>query len=252
MKKIIEGELINKSFGTEKEKMKVLRDISISIYEGEFISVMGPSGSGKSSLLYALSGMDTIDSGKVTFNGQDLTACEETKLSDIRRQQMGFVFQQPTFLRNLTIIDNVVLPARRDNRKKTKEITKKAQLFLERTGIGDLAYRMTNQVSGGQLQRAGICRALINQPKIIFGDEPTGALNSKTAQDIMTQFLQINREGTTMMLVTHDAKVAAQSERILFMKDGQIVDELQLGKLSNQVIENRTEKITRKMLSLEM
>lgn len=252
MKKIIDGERINKSFDIEKEKMKVLRDISVSIYEGEFISIMGPSGSGKSTLLYALSGMDTIDSGKVIFGEQNLTACGETELSDIRRQQMGFVFQQSSFLKNLTIIDNVILPAIRDNRKMTKEITKKAQLLLENTGIGDLAYRMTNQVSGGQLQRAGICRALINQPKIIFADEPTGSLNSKTSQEIMTQFLKINQEGTSIMLVTHDAKVAAQSERVLFMKDGQIVDELRLGKLSNQAIENRTEKITKRMLNIEI
>ncbi|WP_368654943.1 ABC transporter ATP-binding protein [Ornithinibacillus sp. 4-3] len=252
MKKIIDGQQIHKSFATDKKKVNVLRDVSVSLYEGEFISVMGPSGSGKSTLLYALSGMDTIDSGEVIFNSQSLTACGETELSDIRRQQMGFVFQQPTFLKNLTIIDNIVLPAMRDNRKKRKSIVNNAQQLLEKTGIGDLAYRMPNQVSGGQLQRAGICRALINEPKIIFGDEPTGALNSKSAEEIMRYFLQTNQAGMTILLVTHDAKVAAQSERVLFMKDGQIVDELQLGKLSNQVLDNRIEKVTRKMLKVEM
>lgn len=253
MKKILVGQQIHKSFIMEKERIKVLRDISLTIYKGEFISIMGPSGSGKSTLLYALSGMDTIDSGEITFNNQRLTACEEKELADIRRRQMGFVFQQPAFLKNLAIIDNIVLPAVRDNRKKAKELTKKAQQLLESTGIGDLTHRMTNQVSGGQLQRAGICRALINEPKIIFGDEPTGALNSKTAEEMMDHFLQINQEGTTIMLVTHDAKVAAKSERVLFMKDGKIVDELRLGKLSyQQGIENRIEKVTRKMLRLEM
>lgn len=141
----------------------------------------------------------------------------------------------------------------RDNKRKTKELAKKAQQLLENTGIGDLAYRMTNQVSGGQLQRAGICRALINEPKIIFGDEPTGALNSKTAEGMMDYFLQVNQEGTTIMLVTHDAKVAAKSERVLFMKDGQIVDELRLGKLAHQQgMDSRIEKVTRKMLRIEM
>ncbi|MEI3613782.1 ABC transporter ATP-binding protein [Pseudogracilibacillus sp. SO30301A] len=252
MKKIMDGQHIYKSFDAEKERIKVLRDVSVIIYEGEFISVMGPSGSGKSTLLYALSGMDTIDSGEVIFNHQRLGACGETELSDIRRQQMGFVFQQPIFLNNLTIIDNIVLPAMRDNRKKVKELASKAQQLLEITGIGNLAYRMPNQASGGQLQRAGICRALINEPKIIFADEPTGALNSKAAEEIMGNFLKINQEGITIMLVTHDAKVAAQSERVLFMKDGQIIDELQLGKLSNQTVEERAERVTRKMLKVEM
>src|SRR5690625_364909 len=252
MKKVINAQHIHKTFAVEKESVMVLKDVSTTIYEGEFVSVMGPSGSGKSTLLYALSGMDTIDSGEVIFNDQSLTACGETERSDIRRQQMGFVFQQPTFLKNLTIIDNIVLPVMRDNRKKGKELANKAKLLLERTGIGDLAYRMTNQVSGGQLQRAGICRALINEPKMIFADEPTGALNSKSAKEIMKSFLQINQEGSTILLVTHDAKVAAQSERILFMKDGQIVDELHLGKLSNSFLENRSEEHTSELLKVEM
>lgn len=252
MKKVINAQHIHKTFAVEKERVRVLEDVSTTIYEGEFVSVMGPSGSGKSTLLYTLSSMDTIDSGEVIFNDQSLTVCGETERSDIRRQQMGFVFQQPTFLKNLTIIDNIVLPAMRDNRKKGKELANKAKLLLERTGIGDLAYRMTNQVSGGQLQRAGICRALINEPKMIFADEPTGALNSKSAEEIMKSFLQINQEGSTILLVTHDAKVAAQSERVLFMKDGQIVDELHLGKLPNSFLENRTEKVTRKMLKVDM
>ncbi|GGP16850.1 ABC transporter ATP-binding protein [Oceanobacillus neutriphilus] len=252
MKKIINGQHIHKTFAAVKDKITVLEDISVAIYEGEFVSVMGPSGSGKSTLLYTLSGMDTIDHGEITFNGQSLTACGETELADIRRQQMGFVFQQPTFLKNLAIIDNIVLPALRDNRKKGKELANKAKQLLEKTGIGDLAYRMTNQVSGGQLQRAEICRALINEPKMIFADEPTGALNSRSAEEIMKNFLQINQQGRTILLVTHDAKVAAQSERVLFMKDGQIVDELHLGKLSNSFLENRTEKVTSKMLKVEM
>lgn len=252
MKKIINAQHIHKTFNVGKEEVKVLENVSVTIYEGEFVSIMGPSGSGKSTLLYTLSGMDTIDSGEITFNDQILTQCGETELADIRRQQMGFVFQQPTFLKNLAIIDNIILPAMRDNRKRRKELVNKAKQLLEKTGIGNLAYRMTNQVSGGQLQRAGICRALINEPKMIFADEPTGALNSKSAEEIMKIFLQINQEGTTILLVTHDAKVASQSERVLFMEDGQIVDELHQGKLSNPFLENRTKKVTRKMLRAEM
>lgn len=253
MKKILDGQRIYKSFDIDGEKIKVLQDVSITIYENEFVSIMGPSGSGKSTLLYALSGMESLESGEIIFHNQRLTACGETELADIRRQQMGFVFQQAAFLKNLTIIDNIVLPALRDHRKKAKELTKRAQQLLESAGICDLTNRMANQVSGGQLQRAGICRALINKPKIIFGDEPTGALNSKIAEEIMNHFFQINQEGTTIMLVTHDVKVAAKSERVLFMKDGQIIDELRLGRLSQQPrMENRIEKVTRKMLRIEM
>ncbi len=250
--KIIGGQQIYKSFGTEKEKIDILQDVSVTINQGEFVSVMGPSGSGKSTLLYALSGMDTLDRGDVLFDNQSLTACGETELADLRRQKMGFVFQQPTFLKNLMLIDNIILPAMRDKRKKGKELAMKAQQLLEKTGIGDLATRMTNQVSGGQLQRAGICRALINDPQIIFADEPTGALNSKAAEEIMTIFLQINQEGTTILVVTHDVKVSAQSERVLFMRDGQIVEELHLGKFSHTQLETRVEQVTKKMLQVGM
>jgi len=252
MKKIINAQHIYKSFNVAKEKVKVLKDISVSIYEGEFVSIMGPSGSGKSTLLYTLSGMETIDGGEINFNNQSLTSSGETELSNIRRQQMGFVFQQPIFLKNLVIIDNIILSALRDDRKKGKELINKAEQLLEKAGIGNLAYRMAHELSGGQLQRAGICRALINEPKIVFADEPTGALNSKSAEIIMENFLQINEAGTTILLVTHDVKVASYSERVLFMKDGQIVDELHLGKLSNPFLEDRIEEVNGKMLKVEM
>ena len=249
--KIINGQHIYKSFYTDNEKNTVLQDVSVAISQGEFVSIMGPSGSGKSTLLYALSGMDTIDSGEVFFGKQSLTTCSENTRADLRRQKMGFVFQQPVFLKNLTIIDNILLPARRDNLR-NKELVGKAEKLLEKTRIGQLAKRMTHQVSGGQLQRAGICRVLINDPIIIYGDEPTGALNSKAAEEIMEIFLQINQAGTTILLVTHDAKVAAQSERILFMRDGQLIEQLHLGKFTHSQLEKRTEQVTKKMLQVEI
>ena len=252
MNKIINGKEISKSFGNGEEKNTVLHNVSVAIDMGEFVSVMGPSGSGKSTLLYALSGMDTIDQGSVQFLETNLTECNEKNLADIRRKQMGFVFQQPTFLKNLTILDNIILPAMRDNRKEKEKLVTRANQLLEKTGISGLGNRMTAQVSGGQLQRAGICRALMSEPKIIFGDEPTGALNSKAAEEIMDNFLSINQEGTTIMLVTHDAKVAAKSERVLFMKDGEIVEELILGKYLGSDMDKRIEEITEKMLSVEM
>ena len=247
MKKIIVGEKIVKSFGIEDEKRTILNNLSIEIAEGEFISVMGPSGSGKSTLLFAISGMDEVDSGRISFNGQEISTLSEEKLADIRRTQMGMVFQQPYFLKNLNIIDNIVLLAVREQKKASNQLVQRAMKLMKETGIEELAQREVTQVSGGQLQRAGICRALMNQPKIIFGDEPTGALNSKASEEIMALFSKINAKGTTIMLVTHDAKVAAQTERVLFMKDGKIESELKLKAYKGRDLEQRTKMVMEQM-----
>ncbi|WP_203364310.1 ABC transporter ATP-binding protein [Bacillus sp. REN10] len=247
MKKIIIGENIVKSFGVGNEKHNVLDRVSVEINEGEFVSVMGPSGSGKSTLMYAMSGMDGIDDGKVSFDGRDLSALSEKELADIRRTKMGFIFQQPTLLKNLNILDNIILPSMRDNRKSATKVIEKAKMLMKKVGIAELEKRDITQVSGGQLQRAGICRALISNPKIIFGDEPTGALNSKSAQEIMDTISEINTEGTAVMLVTHDAKVAARTERIMFMCDGKIVSEMRFNKFNGTDMDDRMKKITAKM-----
>ncbi len=247
MEKIIIGETIVKSFGEGDEQHNVLDGVSVEINEGEFVAVMGPSGSGKSTLMFALSGTDGVDSGKVVFDGKDLSAATENELSDIRRRKMGFIFQQPTMLKNLNILDNIILPSMRDNRKKVMKISEKARALMKKVGIAELEKRDITQVSGGQLQRAGICRALMNNPKIIFGDEPTGALNSKSAQEIMDIFSEINADGTAVMLVTHDAKVAARTERVMFMRDGKIVSELKLPKFDGTNMDGRVEKVTAKM-----
>ena len=229
MKTILSGENIRKSFGEGEEKNRVLDGVSVEIREGEFTAIMGPSGSGKSTLMYTLSGMDDIDEGKVVFDGRELSALKEKDLADIRRRDMGFVFQQPTLLKNLSLMDNIILPSLRDNRKKAPQLRDKAESLMTRTGIGGLEKRNITQASGGQLQRAGICRALMNDPKIIFGDEPTGALNSTSAREIMGLLGEIHRSGTTILLVTHDIKVAAQAERVLFLLDGKINGEYKLG-----------------------
>lgn len=247
MKKMIVGEQITKSFGEGSEGHKVLNDVSLEINEGEFLSVMGPSGSGKSTLMFALSGMEKIDHGKVLFDSRNLSELKSDLLADLRRTQMGFVFQQPTLLKNLSILDNIILPSVHDNRKNRAAITKKAKEWMKITGIEGLESRSITQVSGGQLQRAGICRALMNHPKIIFGDEPTGALNSRSAQEIMDIFSEINAKGTAILLVTHDAKVAARTERVLFMLDGRIVSEIKLPKFTGANIEKRMEIIAQKM-----
>ena len=227
MNKIIVCENIKKAFG--ENRRNVLDRISVEINQGEFVSIMGPSGSGKSTLLFSLSGMDSVDSGKVVFDGVDLSSLSDNELADIRRKNMGFVFQQPTLLRNLNILDNIILPSMRDNRKNGVQITEKARILMEKTGIAGLENREITQASGGQLQRVGICRALMNNPIIFFGDEPTGALNSTSANEIMQLLAEIHQSGTTIVLVTHDVKVAAKTERVLFLFDGKISGEYLAG-----------------------
>lgn len=252
MDNLLTGKGITKSFGEQAEKVKVLNGIDVAIYKGEFVSIMGASGSGKSTLMYALSGMDTVDDGTVDFQEQRLNDLGEESLAELRRTRMGFIFQQPTLLKNLSILDNIVLPMMRDKRNQSEEVTERAKRLMEKVGIEELADRRITQVSGGQLQRAGICRALVGQPDILFGDEPTGALNSKAAQEIMNILIRINREGTTVLIVTHDVKVAAQSERVLFMEDGRITDELFLGKYTERNLEERMEQVNGKMLETEV
>lgn len=250
MNKMIIGDRITKSFGERQEQQNVLDEVSVEIDEGEFVAIMGPSGSGKSTLMFALSGMDRVNSGTVVFKNKNLAEMDEKELSEIRRTKMGFVFQQPTMLKNLTIFDNIILPVMRYQRKNTENITEKARALMKRVGIEAISNYDITQVSGGQLQRAGICRALMNDPQIIFGDEPTGALNSQTAQEILSIFSEINEEGTTIVLVTHDVKVAAQTERILYMRDGKIVQELKLPKYNGTNMESRMEQVTKEMMHL--
>jgi len=230
MNKVLVGENIVKSFGEGAEKRNVLDGVSVEINQGEFVSVMGPSGSGKSTLMYALSGMDNVDSGKVDFDGSELSTLSENELADIRRKKMGFIFQQPTLLKNLNVHDNIILPSMRDQRDNVAKLTEKARALMEKADILELEKRMITQASGGQLQRVGICRALMNNPKVIFGDEPTGALNSTSANEIMKLLAEIHRSGTTIVLVTHDVKVAAKTERVLFLFDGKIAGEYLAGR----------------------
>jgi putative ABC transport system ATP-binding protein len=225
MDTILASDQLVKSFGVGAERRNVLDGVSVDIRAGEFVAIMGPSGSGKSTLLFALSGMDEVDDGTVVFDGQDLSKLNDRALADVRRTKMGFVFQQPTLLRNLNVLDNIILPAMRDDRKNAARITERARSLMKMTGIEELEARGVTQASGGQLQRVGICRALMAEPKIVFGDEPTGALNSAASNEIMDLLADVHRTGTTIVLVTHDPAVAARAERVLFLFDGKIAGE---------------------------
>ncbi len=226
MSLILEGQALTKTYRSQEEENRVLNGVDIAIERGEFLAIMGPSGSGKSSLLFALSTIDHIDSGKIIFENRDLATLHDDALSDIRRQSFGFVFQQPTMLKNLTLLDNILLPAWEEKGADKTGLLARANDLMTLAGLAGLEDREVTQVSGGQLQRAGICRALLHQPAILFADEPTGALNSKISQEIMSLFSAIHQQGTTIVLVTHDAKVAAVADRVLFMTDGHIQSEV--------------------------
>lgn len=251
---MITGKEIVKTYGVNEGRRNVLNEVNITIEDGEFVAVMGPSGCGKSTLLFSLSGTDDISGGSVNFDGAELSALSENQLADLRRERMGFVFQQPTMLKNLNLLDNIMLPGIQGRCEKGKldAIRNRAGDLMERTGIAEFAARSITEVSGGQLQRAGICRALINSPDILFADEPTGSLNSKAADEVMDLFGGINDDGTTIMLVTHDAKVAARASRILFMKDGEIVQEIDWSDFRSVSREAKIEMILERMKVIEI
>lgn len=237
-----------KTYIVNKYSNNVLRNISFDIDEGEFISIMGPSGSGKSTLLYTVSGMDNATSGEVIFNGKDIGKLNRKEMSQLRLNDMGFIFQQMHMLKKLCIIDNIVFPGYQSGKPK-KEVNSRAEMLMRRLGVIETAERNINEVSGGELQRACLCRALINQPKILFADEPTGALNSAAANDVMKEFTAANNDGTTVLMVTHSERVAARSDRVLYLVDGGILGELDLGKMNAESELIQREKTLKKWLS---
>ena len=223
-------------------KGNIIKNISFEIHEGEMAAIMGPSGSGKSTLLYNVSGMDQPDSGKVMLGGTEITGLNEDEKAGLRLSRMGFVFQQMNVLEHLNIVDNIALPAVHADRKGKNGYHERAKALMESLHIGHLAGRRVNEVSGGQLQRACICRSMIMDPEIIFADEPTGALNRTAASEVMDAFLDINRRGRSVLMVTHDSRIAAMCERILYILDGEIRGELKLGKYDGEDLKEREKK----------
>ena len=236
MSKIMNVKDLCKTYIVDKRQNNVLKNVNFDIEEGEMVAIMGPSGSGKSTLLYSVSGMDDATSGEVIFEGKDLTNLSKNELTSLRLEYMGFIFQQMYMLKNLTILDNIILPAMQSERKNESRevIVKRGEELMRKLGIIDIADNDINEVSGGQLQRACICRSLINNPKIWFADEPTGALNRSSSEEVMHELLKINSEGTTIVMVTHDAKVAAKCQRIVYIVDGNIKGEFKQEKMTSE------------------
>ena len=233
-KKVLEVKDLCKTYVIEEYSNNVLQNVNFSMEEGEFVSVMGPSGSGKSTLLYTVSGMDCLTAGEVLFDGEDISKLDRKSMARVRLTKMGFVFQQMYMMKKLNIMDNIVLPGYQAKKKSRAEVNKDAEALMRRLGIIETSDRYISEVSGGQLQRACLCRSLINGPKMVFADEPTGALNQKASMEVISELVNANREGVSVMMVTHSEKVACCSERVIFLVDGNIQGELILGKLGSE------------------
>ena len=227
MAALLEVKDLCKTYVINKRQNNVLRNVNFTVEDGEMVAIMGPSGSGKSTLLYAVSGMDSATSGTILFNGKDITKLGGNELAALRLDERGFIFQQMYMMKNLTILDNIVLPAMESKKteESKKEKMKRGEELMRKLDIIEVADNDINEVSGGQLQRACICRSMINKPKVLFADEPTGALNRNASNEVMDELVKLNKEGTTLIMVTHDAKVAAKCSRVLYIVDGNIKGE---------------------------
>lgn len=235
-------------------KGQILHQITFDMEQGEMVAVMGQSGSGKSTLLYHVAGMDQPTSGQVWLGDVEITKLSEEEKAKLRLHRMGFVFQQMNMMGNLNLIDNILLPATQANRgrgrKSKEELNLRAHRLMEKLGIAGLEKRRVTQVSGGQLQRACICRSMMNEPEILFADEPTGALNKSAAAEVMGELVKLNREGTTILMVTHDSRIASSCDRIIYLLDGQISAELTLGKSVAGAEKRREEKVARWLMEM--
>lgn len=229
MKEILKIERIEKYYGNKMNVTKAIDDISFSVYEGEFIGVMGASGSGKTTMLNVISTIDTVSAGHIYLDGNDITEINERKLAAFRRSNLGFVFQEFNLLDTLTLEENISY-ALTINKTPVSEIPRKVEDIAKRLGISDIMHKYPSEVSGGQKQRCACARAIINNPKLILADEPTGALDSKSAQMLMETLISMNEElKATILMVTHDAFSASYAKRILFLKDGKIFSEIVKG-----------------------
>lgn len=217
-----------KSYVHNGEQNHILSQVNLNLYEGDFTVIMGSSGSGKSTLLYALSGMDNATAGQVIYNGENIVDYSEKKLAALRHGDFGFVFQQMHLVSNLTLLENITVSGYLNKKEKAENIKQRAASLLRVMGLERISSHLPSQVSGGEQQRAAIARAVINNPKLLFADEPTGALNRRNTIEVLDLLTEMNRNGQSILMVTHDLHAALRATRILYLDDGKIIGELSL------------------------
>jgi len=221
---MIRIEKLNRVYGSGETQVHALCDVSLNISENEFVAIMGTSGSGKSTLMNVLGCLDTPSSGEYLLSGESVKDIDDEQLSKIRNEKIGFIFQTFHLLPRLTALDNVIVPLRYS--ELTAEQARKRGLeMLDKVGLGARAHHKPFEMSGGQRQRVAIARALVNHPKVIFADEPTGNLDSKTSLEIMQLLLELHRQGQTIVMVTHEEDIAAYAQRVIRMKDGVVIED---------------------------
>ena len=226
---ILEANKIHKSFGSKFNKQEVLKGIDISIRQGEFVGIMGPSGSGKTTLLNVLSSIDKASKGTIMINDTEMTAMKDKKLAEFRKHHLGFIFQEYNLLDTLTVKENILLPLSISDLTKKEAMRKFNEVAID-LNILELQDKYPSELSGGQKQRTSAARAFIHEPSIIFADEPTGALDSKSASDLLNKLSQLNQKrNTTIAIVTHDPVAASYCSRVIFIRDGQIYTQLTKG-----------------------
>ena len=240
---ILHTQKLCKSFSNGGLQQHVIKNLDLEIREKDFTIIMGASGSGKSTLLYALSGMDTPTLGSVFFGDTDISKFSNDQLAIFRRENCGFVFQSIYLLENMTVFDNVMTGALA-LQKNSPGLVKKAEGLLKKVGITEnLWNKYPNQLSGGECQRVGIVRAIINDPKILFADEPTGALNSASSRDVLDIFTGINKNGQSIVMVTHDLKTAMRGNRIIYLRDGDVMGEHEMPQYGTDDVKKRQESL---------
>ncbi len=230
---LLKTENLSKTFSNGGLQQHVLKNIDLELYKGDFTVIMGASGAGKSTLLYALSGMDTHTLGTITFGDKKISDLSQDGLAVFRRDHCGFVFQQLYLIDGMSLTDNVLCAGLLVSRDKKALVARAKELFAAVDIPEETQKKFPTQISGGEAQRVGIVRALINSPEILFADEPTGALNSKTGLDVLDTLTKFNEQGQSIVMVTHDMRSARRGNRILYLKDGVILGECDLGKYSH-------------------
>jgi len=225
---ILSAKGLCKSFAHNGGQIHILSHVDLDLYESDFTVIMGASGSGKSTLLYALSGMDRATAGAVVYGGEDIVKMSENKLAGLRHTDFGFIFQQMHLVSNLTLFENVAVSGYLNKAKTAAEVRERTEKLLEQMSISHIKTHLPSQVSGGEQQRCAIARAVINSPKLLFADEPTGALNRRNTTDVLDLLTELNRSGQSILMVTHDLRAALRASRLLYLEDGKIIGELPL------------------------
>lgn len=252
MKKVIlSAKDLCKSFAHNGGQLHVLSHVNLELYEGDFTVIMGASGSGKSTLLYALSGMDRATAGEVMYQDRDLVKMKEKELAKLRYTDFGFIFQQMHLVSNLSLFENVAVPGYLNKSVSAQEVKRRAAELLEQMSVSHIQTHLPSQVSGGEQQRCAVARAVINSPRLLFADEPTGALNRRNTTDVLNLLTELNHQGQSVLMVTHDIRATLRAGRILYIEDGKIIGELTLPPYQPEEEKSRETQVNAWLTSLE-